>query len=1172
LCGRLSVEVRGVQLADRLRGRQVRLLLAYLLLNRSRHVGREELIGALWPERAPVSQDAALRTLLSRLRSALGSSALTGRAELALSLPDPVWVDLEAAAAELQSAASALERADARGAWALAQVPLNIASRGLLPGAQASWLEPRRRELEDMRLRALEVVGQAGLRMGGPQLTSVERAARTLIEAEPYRESGYVLLIEALAARGNIAEGVRVFERLRTLLRDELGTTPSPEAIAAHQRLSHPEPRTLGGGKGERRLGATELPAELRARSETPLVGRREELAELTRVWELTVEGLSGPADVAGDSPRIKCLAGDPGIGKTSLAAELARRAHDDGGIVLAGRAPREALAPYQPFLETLRHYFSAAPLAELRAAVSDFGPELVGLIPELRRRIPDLAPAPAAEAESQRYRLFEAVVGLMSAMSRNAPVLLVLDDLHWADRPTLLLLRHLARAREPRRLLILVAYRTDPAEDYGLADVAADLRREGLLSQLDVGGLSERETAELVRMRTGKAPSHAFARALHAATEGNPFFIEEIVRHLGEAGVNAGAASAAELQRFGLPEGVKEMISRRLARLKPETVEWLRVAAVIGRDFDPALVEQLVSLDEEQFLAALEEALAAGLLLDSITDPGLYSFSHALIREALYEGMSAQRRARIHGRVGEALEKSRKGSVSTLAHHFTRAANPADAEKAITYAAQAGDRAARMFAHEDAAEHYSRALEVLTRFDPQALERRCELLLLVGEARVRSGERSLADAAFREAAALAEQLGDSKSLARAAIGASRRYVQEPGVVDAELIALLERALEMTDRDVSLDRVRLLSRLCGAIYYSPQRDRMTELSEQATELAQKLGDPEAQAYARAARRRALWDPTHLKERLEVSTEMLTLARRADNLELQLQAHAWLVVDLLEHGDRDAVDAQIDAFSAGAEHLRQPLYLWQAAVWRAMSALLDGRLAQAEELATEAVAAGGPAEQVIAAQYYAIQLLAIRREQGRIGELEQAARGLVASNPVRPAWRAALATLLCESGQLAEARSELEVLAAQGFRDIPRDGDWITTITLLCDVAAALEDSKRAVLLYDALLPYSGVNVVAGIGVVCLGAAARYLGKLAATTGRARDATRHFQQALQENAGLQTPVLLAHTQLDYAAALGASPRAQRLIDESAATARELGVAGLARRVAELRDRR
>ena len=248
LCGRLSVEIGGSQLAHELRGRQVPLLLAYLLLNRDRYIGREELIGALWPFRAPRSQDAALRTLLSRLRSALGASTLAGREELILTLPEPVWIDVEAAVQEVQRAQRTLDRGDVRSAWALAQVPLNVAGRGLLPGTQATWLEPRRRELEDVRLRALEVIGRAGLAMGGTQLASAERAARSLIEAEPYRESGYALLMEVLALQGNLAEGLRVYDRLRTLLRDELGTMPSAETIAVHERLVRP-----GSPAGSRR-------------------------------------------------------------------------------------------------------------------------------------------------------------------------------------------------------------------------------------------------------------------------------------------------------------------------------------------------------------------------------------------------------------------------------------------------------------------------------------------------------------------------------------------------------------------------------------------------------------------------------------------------------------------------------------------------------------------------------------------------------------------------------------------------------------------------------------------------------------------------------------------------------------------------------------------------------
>ena len=1169
LCGRLAIEIGGLQLADRLRGRQVRLLLAYLLLNRHRQVGREELIGAVWPDSAPVSQDAALRTLLSRLRSALGASTLAGRDELMLELPEPVWVDLEAATAELQQAVLALERGDPRGAWALAQVPLNIANRGLLPGIQAAWLETSRRELEDVRLRALEVVGEAGLKMGGAQLTSVERAARALIDAEAYRESGYILLIQALAAHGNVAEAIRVFERLRTLLRDELGTAPSREAIALHEQLLRPAPALAPGDSEDGRLAALELPAELRARSERPLVGRTRELDELAALWDRAVAGDSGASGNRGE-PRIVCLAGEAGIGKTSLAAELARRAHEQGATVLAGRAPREALVGYQPFLEALRHYFRAAPLSELRASVSDFGPELARLVPELRRRIPDLVPDPPGDTEGERYRLFEAVVGLLSAVSVRSPILLLLDDLHWADRPSLLLLRHLARAGQPARLLVLIAYRTEAAGE-ALGEVLPDLRREGLVSQLDIGGLDQHETAELVRTRTGEAPSRAFAQAVYDVTDGNPLFVEEIVRHLGEAGVRSGTASASELRRLGLPETVKEMIGRRLTQLSPQTVEWLRVAAIIGRDFDPALVEQLLGLDEEEFLTALEEALASGIVLERASEPGRYSFSHALVREAVYESMSAQRRQRLHARVGEALERSERAPVSALAHHFTRAGSPADAEKAVRYAMRAGAESEAMLAHEDGAEHYSRAVEVLERFFPEDRVRRCELLLAVGEARVRSGQRALARDAFRQAAELAEELGDSASLARAAIGGSQRYIQQPGVVDAELIGMLRRALELTTGQPSLDRVRLLSRLCGAVYYAPEREQMAALSEEALTVARQLEDPEAMAHAWAAQRRALWDPSHLPERLNASTEMLTCALRSENLELQLQAHAWLVLDLLERGDRAAVEAQIAVFTAGAEELRQPLYLWQAGVWRAMVALLEGRLAEAEELAAEALAGGAPAEEIAAGQYFAIQLMATRREQARMGELEPAARQMMRTNRDRPGWRCALLVTLCESDQLDRARSELAVMAGRGLGEIPHDGDWLTTVTLLADACVALGDRPRISELYDELAPYAGVNVVAGIGAVCLGAASRYLGKLASAMGRGAEAARHFEQALEANAALDSPVLVAHTQLDWAQAIGGGARAARMIDEAAAVAEELGLTMVARRAARLRGR-
>ncbi len=1160
LCGRLSVELDGVELVQSLRGKQVPLLLAYLVLNRDRPVGREELIGALWPETAPRSQDAAMRVLLSRLRSALGRDIVFGRDELGLSLPEPAWVDVEAAASEVWRAQRALDSGDARAAWALAQVPLNIASRGLLPGTQASWLEPRRQELSDMRLLALEVIGRAGLSLGGTQLGSVERAARTLIDSEPYRESGYVLLMAALEAQGNVAEGLRVFEQLRSLLRDELGIAPSPEAIQAHERLLNP-PAARRSLTTAATAAEIEVPAELAAAASGPLIGRQGEMERLESWYQAPP-----------NSERVMLLAGDAGIGKTRLLAETAVRAFASGAIVLAGRAPEETLVPYQPFLEALGHYVFRAPLEELRAVAREYGAELGRLIPELRRRVPELPPPDPGDPETDRYRLFEAVAGLLAEISAAVPVLIVLDDLQWADRPTLLLLRHLARSPHNTRVSIMGAYREVDQWSEGFDAALAGLRRERLMVQLDVGGLPQAEAMELVRLRAGGTPSTAFVEVLYRETEGNPFFIEEIVRHLTDAGVSSQDAGARDLERVGLPEDVRDVIGRRLDRLAPGSIEWLRVAAVIGRDFDASLLERVLGFDEDRFLAALEDALDAGLVAEAPADPGRYSFAHALIRETLYEGMSSARRARVHRRVGVALEKlGDESQIGALALHFTRAADPEDAERAIRYGLQAGEQATAMLANEEAAAHYSRALEVLDRSDPEALRRRCDLLLELGEAQVRSGERPLAWATFREGAALAAELGDKGSLVRAAIGASRRYVQPPGVVDEELIALLDQAADMTAGERTVTRVRLLARLCGTLYFSDQRDRMAALSAEATDIASELDDPRATALAAAARRRAHWGPGRVDRRLADSTLLLRAAREAGDVELTLQGHVWLVVDLLERGDRTGVEVQIDAFTAGADQLRQPLYLWNAAVWQAMKALLDGRLDEAEPLAAAAVSSGIRSEGVTAPQYYAVQVLYLRREQARMGELEDPVRQALSTNPERAAWRAGLALLLHETGRTEEARAEFDLLARDGFGWIPRDGDWMVVTALAADLASALADVERAAILYELLEPFAENNVVIGLGAVCLGATSRYLGRLALTLGRHEEAVVHLRHAVAANASLQAVVELAHSRVDLAWALGGGTEAVELLQQAEAAAGEHRLPAVARRAALLRER-
>jgi tetratricopeptide (TPR) repeat protein len=567
--------------------------------------------------------------------------------------------------------------------------------------------------------------------------------------------------------------------------------------------------------------------------------------------------------------------------------------------------------------------------------------------------------------------------------------------------------------------------------------------------------------------------------------------------------------------------------------------------------------------------------ALDAGLLAESPGEPGRYSFAHALVRETLYAAMSSHRRTRVHRRVGVALEQLRDPPLGALAHHFTRAAEPRDAERAIRYALAAGAQATAMLANEEAAEHYARALEVLERSSPEALERRCELLVKLGEARLRSGERPAAWEVFREAAALAGRLGDAALMARAAIGASRRFIQPPGIIDEELIALLEQALEMTPVDQPLTRVLLITRLCGALYFSSERrDDMRRFSAEATEIAARLGDPEATALAAAARRRAYWVPGRLEQRLADSTQLLRSAREADDPELTLQAHAWLVVDLLEGGDRTAVEAQVAAFEVGAEELRQPVFQWSCAVWKTMLALLDGRLAEAERLAADALSAGIMPEGVTAPHYYAIQLLGIRREQVRMSELEDAVREMVARNPHRLAWRSALGMLLCHTGRHDEACELLAGMAGE-FSAVAPDGDWMITFALLADVAADLQDTEHAARLYELLEPYRASHVVVGHAAVCFGSVARYLGRLALTIGERDLALEHLREAVDSSARMRAPVQLAHARLDHATALGAGgdwPAARTLIEQAAETAAVLDLPLVARRAESLASMR
>jgi tetratricopeptide (TPR) repeat protein len=442
-------------------------------------------------------------------------------------------------------------------------------------------------------------------------------------------------------------------------------------------------------------------------------VGRENELGLMLNVW----------TRATGGKRQLIFLAGEPGIGKTRLALEFGHRRDSEGATILAGRSDEEALVPYQPFVEALNWYARVCPEPELRAQLAAIGggAELGQMLPELMRRITDLPILQPMNAEGQRYHLFEAVAALLAQASARRPMVVILDDLHWADKPTLLMLRHVVRASDAANFCVVGTYReSELARTHPLAEMLVDLRREQMVTRISLRGLDGPETRVLVNTLAGPDVSPRLASLVMDSTDGNPFFIAEMLKHLSETGALARlrGTSSFGASDLGLPEGIKEVIGRRLSRLSEECNRILSLAAVIGRDFNIDLLLKLADLAEDRILDAVDEAIEARLICEVPGRTQRFTFLHALIRETLYGELISTRRVRLHLRVGEAIEQLAEGSptppLADLAYHFAQAAPAGAADKAIDYATRAGDRAADAVALEEAARLYDIALQSL--------------------------------------------------------------------------------------------------------------------------------------------------------------------------------------------------------------------------------------------------------------------------------------------------------------------------------------------------------------------------------------------------------------------------------------------------------------------------
>jgi DNA-binding CsgD family transcriptional regulator len=640
-----------------------------------------------------------------------------------------------------------------------------------------------------------------------------------------------------------------------------------------------------------------------------------------------------------------------------------------------------------------------------------------------------------------------------------------------------------------------------------------------------------------------------------------------------------------AKLEPLGVPEGVRQVIGRRLSRLSPEANRMLQVAAVLGDGFGFADIA-VADMEEARLLDAVEEALRAGILYE---EGNAYHFTHALIRQTIHDGMTLPRRQRLHLRVAEAIEDAQVadsgGRAAKQAVHYRLAGALADREKTIAHCLRAGEAAATVFAWEEAVDHWRAALDLMKPTDDR---RQCELLAKLGEVQRRAGDLHQAMATFRQAATEARRLADPQLLAHAALGFEDALLPSglprAGVGDTSILLLEEAFGALTEAYSSL-RARVLAALARALYFAGERDRGTALSEQAVDLARRAGDPAALAYALGVRRIAIWGPDHGEERLAVADELMQLADATGDLELPLAGHEWRLSAVFELGDMPAVITEIEASAQLAEALRQPQGLSDVAAWRATLALMDGQLEEAERLTYEALTIGQRAQSQNAVVHFTVQMVVLRREQWRLDDLrglESVVRSYAEQYPLVPSWRPLLALLACDLGNHAGAWRIFDEIAVNDFTDIPRNSWlWLHTMTMLSETSVALGDTPRAARLYEILLPYADRNVTANTAITCFGSVSYFLGRLATLLSRWEDAARHFEQALTMNERMGLKPWVAHTLRAYAHLLVSRPnraarelgRAREMLEQAVAIYAETTVErGKAEAITLLADRR
>ena len=902
----------------------------------------------------------------------------------------------------------------------------------------------------------------------------------------------------------------------------------------------------------------TKLPGPLRLTPSFPFAGRARELATLrTLIPRANGEGL-----------RFALIGGEAGSGKSRLVHEFAQGAAAGGALVLYGACDSVVQRPYGAFVEAIDQLVRNVDEGTLPADLGAHGEELARLVPDLAQRFGERPLPVAADPDTERHRLHGAVGDLLAAAGRSAPLVVVIEDGHWADTPTLLLLRHLARGAAEARALVITTFRDTEAEvPDALSATLVDLRRSEGVVRLRLGGLSAEEISDFVARAVGDervADLPQVARLLSDLTGGNAFLMTELWRTLLESDATAiydgGPRLASALAELGSPEGVREVVSQRLARLDTATTQLLELAAVAGPEFGLSAITRS-GLDDEERAAALEQAIAHAMIEEVPSPQIAFRFTHELVRRALYDRMPRLRRAELHLRVAEALEQAHamEGSrgLAALAYHFGAAAPVDGPERATEYALLAGRAALSALAFDEAAARFAFALDL----GIGDLRRRAQTQLELGTARFRAGGSDDAMEAFRAAAQVARDLGDAALLASAAVG-FEEACWRPGITDEGAVELLEEASGALGSEDSELRVMLLAGLGRAYAFLGNYAASDVVRHRAITMARSLGDRLGLATVLVRSYWSLGDGS-LDQTLEMLAEARDLAEGLGASDLQTEAMEWRGAGLIARGDLRVAERELADVHALAARQRQPFSLHVAEHYASTIALCVGQLAEAEAAATRSHEWSRLLTGRAATGTYGIQMFGIRREQGRIVELAPVARVLAAGEGMRGVWRPASAALLAELGMEDDARRELARVRREGL-DAYRSTIWVASLSYLADASALVGDEALADLLYPELAPLSGGNVVIGHGVACYGSADRYLGRLAATLGDYDRAVEHFEVALSANRAMGADTWTAHTLYEFGRALrmrghhGDEQQASALLSEAATLAERIGM--------------